>query len=228
MWSGACPPPLLPPEASQPQHIPFSEGSSETVSFLLPLPVPCWPQSLPLLLRDLRVGGGPSWLWPRALWGSQGRPILQTPACRSWVQRAVCVRRRLSRPAAGRHQAVVGAPLRTGRGSPCVRGSVCFHMSVEMVSDHQPVYICGRASSCGCTGGTGAARPRGRGLGLVNPCPTATCSFSQTSVRSLLGPFAPPPPPPPIPGPWTGGLLQGRAGGGAACAVGCHFGWAQP
>lgn len=183
MWSGACPPPLLPPEASQPQHIPFGEGSCETVSFLLPLPVPCWPQSLPLRLRDLRGAGGPGWLWLTALWGSQGHPSLQTPACRSWVA-ASSLRRRLSQPAAGHHQTVVGGPLRTGRGSPCVRGSVCFHMSGEMVSDHRPVCICGRASSCGCTGGTGAAWPRGRGLGLVHPCPTAPCPFSQTSVRS--------------------------------------------
>ena len=32
---------LLPPAASQALHIPFSEGSSEIVSFLLSLPVPC-------------------------------------------------------------------------------------------------------------------------------------------------------------------------------------------
>lgn len=80
--------------------------------------------------------------------------------------------------------------MRTGRGSPCVRGGVCFHMSVEMVSDHRPVCICGCASSCGGTGGTDAARPCGRGLGLVSPCLTATFS-SQTSMRPS-GPLAHP------------------------------------
>lgn len=33
--------PLLPPEASEALQIPFREGTSETVSFLLPLPVLC-------------------------------------------------------------------------------------------------------------------------------------------------------------------------------------------
>lgn len=123
------------------------------------------------------------------------------------MQRAACLGRSLSQPPAGHHQTVVGGPLRTGRGSPCVRGGVCFHMSVEMVSDHRPVCICGRASSCGGTGVTDASRPRGRGLGLVSPCPTATFSFSRTSVRSLLGPVALLS----IPGPWPGGACSAVA-----------------
>lgn len=130
------------------------------------------------------------------MWGAQlaldqralGTPkpsCLQEPGAVSGLSKVV-----FSQPPAGHRQTIAAGPLRTGRGSLCGRGGVCFHMSVEMVSDHQPVCICGRASSCGCTGVTGAARPRGKGLGLVNSCPTTTC-FSQTSVRSLLGPLAP-------------------------------------
>lgn len=40
-----------------------------------------------------------------------------------------------------------------------------------MVSDYQPVCVCVCVSSCGYTGVNDAARPCGRGLGLVNPCP---------------------------------------------------------
>lgn len=96
---------------------------------------------------------------------------------------------------------------------------------MEMVSDHQPVCLCVCVSSCGYTGVSDVARLCGRGLGLVNPCPMTTCSFSQTSVRSLLGLGLSAPLP--IPGPWTSRLLQGRAGCGGACSVGYHFGWAQ-
>ena len=64
---------LLPPEAPRPCTYPFGEGSLETASFLSPLLVSPhgYMESLPLLLKDMRVVGSRrglrSWYWTREL-----------------------------------------------------------------------------------------------------------------------------------------------------------------
>lgn len=109
------------------------------------------------------AGFGPeSFGAPRAVPASTARQLERG-------HRAVRPRRSLSQPPSGRHHTVVGGPLRTGRGSPCVRGGVCFHMSVEMVSEHRPVCICGRASSCGGPGGSSLAHVEGGCAGSAPP-----------------------------------------------------------
>ena len=64
---------LLPPEAPRPCTYPFGEGSLQTASFLSPLLVSPhgYMESLPLLLKDMRVVGSRrglrSWYWTREL-----------------------------------------------------------------------------------------------------------------------------------------------------------------
>lgn len=76
-----------------------------------------------------------------------------------------------------------------------------------MVSDHRTVGICVCVSSCG-TGVTDVGRPCGKGLGLVTPCPTATCSSSSGLCDVCAGASAPLP----VPGPWAGRLLWAGLG----------------
>lgn len=71
-------------------------------------------------------------------------------------------------------------------------------MSVEMVSDHRPVYICVCVSSCDCTGVSDVARSRARGLGLVNFCPRLPAPH----LRLLWA----------LPGPWTVSLFRAGLG----------------
>ena len=163
-------------------------------------------ESLPLLPRDARVEGPQPALDQRAL-GLSGLPQPPDPrrSRRSWsTVRGLGLRKHLSQHPAGRHQAVIGGPVGTGRGSSVYVGAFphrgCLWKWFPIIG--LCAFVC--VIFCGCAGVSDVVRPSGKGLGLVNPCPMATCSSSQASVRFMLGPSAPLA----VPGPWAGRLLR--------------------
>lgn len=122
MWSGLSSPSCH-PEASQALHIPFSEGSSETVSFLYPAS-----HRVFLCISGSQGLGGPAGTGPESF----GAPRA-VPASNPRLKQLGCNEKPQSEEAsftslADHHQTVTGGPVRTGTGSLCVHGGVCFHI----------------------------------------------------------------------------------------------------